>query len=302
MSSQSSTIKLGLRFSRLLRSDITNENLAAKRISYDKLAKFFPVAKSVKIRPEKAGGVKAEWIVTPQAKPDKIMLYMHGGGFVFNSTKLHRDLIARIAAASQVTALSLDYSLAPEHPFPKALEETMAAYRWLLREKKINPKHVVLAGDSAGGSLVLSALQTIRNEKLPNPACAVVIAPATDATLQHPQALANQKKDFFIKRTNLDFFIDAYFGQTPRDDPIASPLLGSLRGFPSLLVHASKNELMHNDSMRFVEKAKREGVKVEFYQGENLWHVWHLFARYLPEARQAIQNIGEFIADNLRYT
>lgn len=301
MSSQSVVIKLALRYSRLLRSDITNGNLAAKRVAYARLAKRFPVSKSVKIRPENAGDCKAEWLTTPQSRPDRVMLYLHGGGFVFDSTKLHRDMIARIAAAGKVSALSLNYSLAPEHPYPAALDETVAAYRWLLA-RGFSQKHIVLAGDSAGGSLVLSALHTIRKEKLPNPACAVVIAPAGDATLKHPAALENQKKDFLIKRSNLEFFINAYFGKTSRHDPIASPLLGSMRGFPPLLVHASKNELMYNDSARLVEKARQSGVKVTFYEGESLWHVWHIFARYLPEARAAIQNIGNFIGHNLSYT
>lgn len=291
---QSVVIKLGLRFSKILRTPTTTQNLAQKRAAYARLERYFPVDKSVVIKPTQAGGVAAEWITVPQSRPDKIMLFMHGGGFVFNSTRLHRDLISRIARVGRVRALSLDYSLSPEHPYPTAINETMAAYRWLLAQK-IDPQNIILAGDSAGGSLVLSALNRIRHEGLPNPACAVAIAPATDATLADPEAMANSERDFFIGAESLAFFIDSYFQQTPRDDPIASPLHAPLKGLPPLLLHASKNELMYSDSRRFAQKAKQAGVDVQFYQVQNLWHVWHLFARYLPEARAAIGNIGEFI-------
>lgn len=294
---QSLAIKGALRLAKILRTPITHDNLAQKRAAYARLVKYFPVSQSVVINPVNAGGVKAEWITTPASRPTKIMLFMHGGGFVFNSTKLHRDLIARIASAAKVTALSLDYSLAPEHPFPTALNEVVAAYKWLL-SRNVPAANITLVGDSAGGSLVLSTLHVLRDQGLPLPCCAVAIAPATDATRVDGDML-QPADDLFINPQTLRFFVDAYFQKTAHNYPHASPLHGSLKNFPPVLLHATTNELLYQDAIWFVSKAKQHGVNARLYQADGLWHVWHLYARYLPEARAAIRDIGRFINQHI---
>jgi len=295
---QSSAIKVALRLAKILRTPLTADNLAQKRAAYARLVKYFPVSQSVVINPVNADGVKAEWLTTTTSRPTKIMLFMHGGGFVFNSTKLHRDLIARIASSARVTALSIDYSLAPENPFPTALNEVVTAYKWLL-SRNVLAKDIALVGDSAGGSLVLSALHVLRDEGQPLPCCAVAIAPATDATRVDAGDVLQPTEDLFINPQTLTFFIDAYFKDTPHDHPHASPQHGSLKGFPPLLLHAAKNETLHTDAARFVAKAKQHGVDARLYQADGLWHVWHLYARYLPEARAAIRDIGHFINQHI---
>lgn len=292
-STRSRIVGSAFKFSSLLRGTITAENLEKKRKSYGRLEKRFRFPKDTKITPVKRNDFRAEWVETPKSRKHAVMLYLHGGGFVFNSTKLHRELIARIASAARFRAFSLDYSLAPEHPYPIAINEALAAYTWLL--EKFPPDRIVLAGDSAGGSVVLSLLHVIRNKKLPNPACAVVLSPATDAYNVDEAVLENANKDFFIKAENLKFFIDAYFQQIPRNHPIASPFFGSLKDFPPLLIHADRDELLNIGIKRFVEKANKEEIDVTFYEGIGLWHVWHLFARYVPEARDAIKQIGLYI-------
>lgn len=292
-STRSRVAKCLLKSYSLLRNTITAENLEKKRNSYNHLANKFRMPKDTKITPVKRNEFMAEWVETPCSRQNIVMLYMHGGGFVFDSTKLHRELIARIARAARVRALSLDYSLAPENPYPIAINEALAAYIWLLG--KFSPEGIVLAGDSAGGSMVLSLLHIIHNKKLPNPACAIAVSPATDAYNVDEAVLKSTDKDFFINAKNLKFFIDAYFQQTPRNHPIASPYFGSLKGFPPLLIHADRDELFNIGIKRFVEKAKKEKVDVTFYEEVGLWHVWHLFARYIPEARDAIEQIGLFI-------
>lgn len=288
--------KTFIKLSKLLRTAVNENNLHDKRLSFARLEKYFPLSKDVDISSVDNDGFKGEWITTPQSSPDKVVLYMHGGGFVFRSN-LFRDMISRIARAGKVKAFSLDYGLAPEHPFPTALNETIAAYKWLLKDYP--PTKIVLAGDSAGGSLVLSALHQIREEKLPMPACAVAIAPATDAALTGPSVITNRSKDFFITKDMLEYFINAYFKDTPKDHPIGSPLYGSPKGFPPLLFHIDESEIMYDDSARFVKKAHLEGINAELYVGKGLWHVWHVFARYVPEARIAIEHIGKFIQNNL---
>ncbi len=228
-----------------------------KRIAYTHLARRFPMPKGTKITLVSGNGFVGEWVDTLVSREDIIMLYVHGGGFVFNSTELHRELIARIASPAKVRALSLDYSLAPEHPFPAAINEALTAYKWLL--KKYSANKIVFVGDSAGGSVVLSLLSVVREKGLKNPACAVAISPATDAYKVKEGVLENKNKDFFIRPKNIEFFIDAYFQSTPRNHPIASPLYGSMKGFPPILIHADKDELMNIGIKKFRSKSKGRG-------------------------------------------
>ena len=288
------------RLSRFLPSEapINDTNLAAKRRGFDQKAKLLPMSAWATVTPQKIKGVRAEWVEAPESRLGRVMLYMHGGGFVLGGNHLHRDLISRIARAGKVRALSVDYSLAPEHPFPVAMNEVVTAYKWLLAHK-IKPEHIVLAGDSAGATLVLSSLLTIRDTKLPLPAAGIAIAPPTDATLKSCSKHSKRKIRFKIGGTSLPYFIDSYFQDTPRDDPVASPLHGNLKGLPPLLIQASDSELLYGDAVAFVNKARRQKVDVDFYVAHNMVHVWHLFGRFLPEARVAIDDIGKYIQEKL---
>jgi monoterpene epsilon-lactone hydrolase len=292
-SMRSKTLRYALNLSRLLSQPISSKNLQAKRASYAKLAVLFPVPRNVKITPLHAPGVKGEWLVAPGARPGKVLMYFHGGGFVFDSLKVHRELIARIAAAGNIRALSVGYSLAPEHPFPAAVNEALTAYKWLLQTTPASD--IVVGGDSAGGSIALSLLHLIRAEHLPFPKAVVAICPATDAANVAAEMDARRSNEFFDRRGNLDFFIDSYFQKTSRSHPVASPIHGDLAGFPPLLIHVDKDELMYKAAHRFVDKARAAGVDVTFYEVRGLWHTWHLFATYIPEARAAIDQIGKFI-------
>lgn len=278
----------------LLKFEINNDNIEQKRKRFKKLEKYFRVPRDVKIKPVETRDFKAEWITAPESRPNKILFYIHGGGFVFNSTKVHRSLVAGIARAAKLKALSLNYSLAPEYPFPKAVNETVAAYEWLLAQG-YEPNNIAIAGDSAGGTLVLSLLQRLKLDKRPFPACSIVMSPATDAMFRSKSMEANRNKDFYIKPENLEYFVDVYFGKTKHDDPVASPLYCDYNGLPPLLIHVDKDEVMHDDSSRLAEKARKAGVEVELYEAEGLFHVWHVFNRYMPEAKQAISDISRFI-------
>lgn len=293
---RSKAILLSLRTSKLLSTPITLENLSDKRDLVAKLAKFAIVSKTTQITPIKNKGFKGEWIVTPNSQTDKVLLYFHGGGFIFNFTHHHRDFISRVATAAKLKAFSLDYSLAPEYPYPAAVNEAMSAYKWLL--KTYEASNIVIMGDSAGGAMTLSLLQMIRRDKLPMPACAIAIAPPTDATLASYKKYS-KPNDYIIRDDNLDFFMDLYFKDTPRNDPIASPLFGDYKGLPPIMIHIDKDEVLYGDAVAIVKKAKAAGVSAELYEEKGLWHVWHIFARYVPEAQKAVDHIGEFI---LRHT
>jgi monoterpene epsilon-lactone hydrolase len=188
--------------------------------------------------------------------------------------------------------------LSPENPFPIPINEAIAAYKWLL--KSYNPANIALAGDSSGGSIVLSMLHIIQKEKLPNPACAIVMSPATDAHHIDEDAQSPQVRDHFIKHTNINFFVESYFQKTPRNHPVASPLYGPLRGFSPLFILADKNELMYGQSVRLAKKAKEQGVNVTLREAEGLWHLWPLFARHIPEAKASIHEIAQFVRQHTR--
>lgn len=284
---------MGIKYSKLLGKDITLDTLAQKRANYSRLHRLLPVSKSAKIQAFQGKGFKGEWIDAPNSQQHKVVLYFHGGGFVFGNPKVHRDMIYRIATGSGARAFSVDYSLSPENPFPIAIDEAIAAYRWLLQS--YNPKNIAVAGDSSGGSIVLSMLHVIQEQKLPNPACAITISPATDAHRIDQDAQSPHVRDYFIKHTNIRFFVESYFQKTPTNHPVASPLYGSLRNFPPLFIIVDKSELMYGQSVRLAEKAKKEGVDVTLQESEGLWHVWPLFARYIPEARATIQEITKFV-------
>lgn len=283
----------------LLNTEINSENLEGKRSEFKKVNKYFPKPRWAKVKEVHGIGFKGEWIITPESRKTKILLYVHGGGFVFDLTVLYRDLIARLARAGKVTVFALNYSLAPEHPFPAALHEAAASYRWLL-EEGYRPQDIILAGDSAGGTLVLSLLQHLKVNKLPLPAGAVVMSPPTDAKVEGKTVVTNRDKDVYILPETLKYFTDMYSGETRRDHPIGSPLYGDWNGMPPLLIHIDKNEILYDDSVRLADKAKKAGVDVHLQASEGLFHVWHIFARYMPEARKSIKQIGLFIQQRLK--
>ncbi len=289
---RSKAILLALRTSKLFSTPITLDNLKSKREGVAKLAKFAVVNKDVSIKPYKTKDFKGEWIQVPESRDDKVLLYFHGGGFIFNFTPHHRDYISRLARTSRFKAFSLDYSLAPENPYPVAPNEAMSAYKWLLESYK--PQDIVIMGDSAGGAMTLSLLQMIKRDKLPMPACAIAIAPPTDATLESYNKYS-KPNDYIIKDDNLDFFMDLYFKDTPRNDPIASPLFGDYKDLPPIMIHIDKSEVLYGDAVALVKKAKSAGIEAELYEEQGLWHVWHIFARFVPEGQKAIDNIARFI-------
>ncbi len=280
-----------------MRTTVDETNYQKKRQSLDKLERYFKPPKTTHLEFVTKADFKGEWLRGKHTSDKRVVLYIHGGGFVFYP-KLYRNMIARIGEASRAVVFSLDYSLAPEHPFPKALHEAAAAYDWLLRTYQ--PEQIAIGGDSAGGNMVLALLLHLRDTGRPQPACAVALSPATDATFSGPSFTANIGKDFFIKRESLEYFVRAYFADTARDDPLASPYHGDLHSLPPLLMHIDKDEIMYDDTQRFAAKARASDTQVTVYETKGMWHVFHLYARFVPEAREAIQNIGDFIGDHTR--
>jgi len=269
-----------------------NASIERRRAAMEKVSER--VAPDVKCEPVNAGGVSAEWIAAPGAQSDRVILYLHGGGYVTGSIKTHRAMVARIARASKGRALLIDYRLAPENLFPAAVDDATAAYRSLLAQGYA-PGKIVIAGDSAGGGLALAALAALRDAHDPMPAAAVAISPWTDLEGTGDSVKTKAAKDPMVQGSDLVPMAKMYFGTHDPKNPLLSPLHADYRGFPPLLIQVGEAEILLDDSTRVAERAKAAGVKVELEVWDDMVHVWHVFAKLLPEGQQAIDKIGTFV-------
>jgi monoterpene epsilon-lactone hydrolase len=264
------------------------------RKGFDTLAAIFPAAPDVDSERVDAGGVPAEWIDVPGANPGCVLLYLHGGGYAIGSVNTHRDLTSRIARAAGVRALSVEYRLAPEHPHPAAVEDSTAAYRWLLGQG-IEPDRVVIAGDSAGGGLTLATLVALRDAGDRLPAAGVCLSPWVDLEGIGESMTTLAEIDPLLDRDGLEWMAKLYLGGLDPRTPLAAPLYADLAGLPPLLIQVGKAEGLLDDARRVAERALASGVDVTLEAWDDMIHVWHIFASVLPEAREAIERIGGFI-------
>ena len=286
------------RIVRLLESIKEAENsltVEGHRSKLDKLAAMVILEKDVKIESVDAGGVGGEWISTPESNENHILLYLHGGGYVAGSPKSHHGLASRISRAGKIKVLAINYRIAPEDPFPAALEDSVTAYSWLSNTQKIESKNILIGGDSAGGGLTLATLLKLKEMNLPLPVAAVCISPWVDLALTGDSNKNNADIDPFLTPELCIKASKWYYGDNDPKNPLISPLYGDLRGLPPILIHVGTRELVTDDSIRFAEKAKSSGVDLTLEVFEGMIHVFHAFALVIPEAREAIEKIGKFI-------
>jgi phosphinothricin tripeptide acetyl hydrolase len=267
---------------------------AERRAQYERAEKVFPTPPDVKVERVSAPAAPAEWLRPPSAAPGRVVLYLHGGGYVIGSPRSHRHLAAAIAGAAGASALLLDYRLAPEHPFPAAVEDATAAYRWLL-DQAIAPEHIVIAGDSAGGGLTVATLLALREARVPLPAGGVCISPWVDLTCSGASYATKAAADPIVRRAGVEEMARAYLGATPPRTPLASPLFADLRGLPPLLIHVGSDEVLLDDAVRLAERAKAGGVDATLEIYDRMIHVWHWFLPMLDEAQTAVEAIGRFV-------
>ncbi|MEX2704637.1 MAG: alpha/beta hydrolase [Candidatus Freyrarchaeum guaymaensis] len=233
------------------------------RIGLEQLASLTKPPDDVKCEPVNVRGVPAEWITTPGAKDQYAILYLHGGGYIAGSIKTHRDLVSRISRASKARALIIDYRLAPEHPFPAAVEDATAAYRWLVSAGGIDPSNLIVAGDSAGGGLTIASLVKLRDEGDALPAGAVCLSPWTDLACTGETLRSKAEVDPFITPEGVEFMAGVYLGDVDPKNPLASPLYAGLKGLPPMLIQVGTSEILLDDSLRLADRAKAAGVNVE---------------------------------------
>lgn len=268
-------------------------DIAARRQAMEMFAT--PPAADVKVEPLTLAGIPAEWVTAPNAD-DHVVLYLHGGGYVLGSCATHRDLAARVSRAAGARVLLLDYRLAPEHPFPAAVNDATAAYRWLL-DQGIAPEKLAVAGDSAGGGLAAATLLALRDADVALPSSAVLISPWVDLAATGNSLRTRADRDPMIDPQGLDEMVRAYLGDTDPKHPYASPLYDDLAGLPPLLVQVGTEEVLFDDGARIAARACEAGVHVTFEPWDEMIHVWHIFAPMLPEGQAAIDRLGAFIRE-----
>jgi coniferyl-aldehyde dehydrogenase len=290
-------VNTGLRLAvkRLWDKDVSVEQLRVKAATGD--AWLMRHGSRTPALPVTAHGVACEWVGEEAAARRGVMLFLHGGAFCLHLPNGYRLLAHRLAEATGMRVLVPDYRLAPEHPFPAGLDDCFAAYRWLL-DQGFPAERLAIAGDSAGGNLCLSVLMRARDHGLPLPACAALISPITDFTGSGPSVQANEASDVLFSRPALQLVQTAYLGGAAADDPAASPLFGDWVGLPPLLFHASGSEMLLDDSLRAVDRARASGVQAEAKVWPDLPHVFQLID-LLPEARESLAEIGRFIGERM---
>lgn len=279
--------------------DTDKMTMEERRAYFNSLDQQFPTPEYVRIEPVVANGIRAEWVKAPGASDDRVILYLHGGGYVVGSPTSHRHLVAELGRATHSAALSIDYRLAPENPFPCAVTDAVSAYRGLI-DSGVAPERVVIAGDSAGGGLTVATLVSLREQSVALPAAGVCISPWTDLTMTAESYATKAASDPMINRDQLSMMASAYLGGADARQPLASPLFADLRGLPPLLVQVGSDEVLLDDSLLLAERASEAGVATTLEVWDEMIHVWHFFHPMLKEGRDAIEHAAQFVRENTR--
>jgi acetyl esterase/lipase len=264
------------------------------RLSYEKLVESLSWPEDVKTERVGAGNAPAEWIVAPEAQDGRVVLYLHGGGYVMGNMRTHRVMLAYLSRAARARVLGLDYRLAPEFEFPAQVHDSIAAYQWLL-SNGADPKKIVISGDSAGGGLMLATLVALRYLGEPMPAAGVGLSVWVDMEATGETFTTNAEVDPLVQRDLVLGIAGMYLGGKDPRAPLASPIHADLTGLPPLLLQVGSIETLLDDSNEMARRARAAGVEVEVEVWDDMPHVFQGFTPILPEAQQAIAKIGEFV-------
>jgi monoterpene epsilon-lactone hydrolase len=266
-----------------------------QRARFEALGSMFPVPEGTEVEPAAVGGVKGDWVRARRARRDAVVLYLHGGG---GSPKSHRSLLAQLSIDTGLSVWAPDYRLAPEHPFPAAVDDALATYKGLI-DSGIAAANISIAGDSAGGGLTLATLVAARDKGLPMPACAVCISPWTDLTVSGESHKTRASRDPIVRQPGIGNMAKAYAGAADLKTPLVSPLFADLKGLPPLLIQVGTEETLYDDTTRLIARAEEAGVEVSAERWGGMIHVWHIFHAMLSEGRDAIARIGSFVKEHV---
>lgn len=261
--------------------------------------KFSKLPKNCKVEKIQIEGIYAEWILNNQTKEDKVILYLHGGGYGYCSAVTHRSLAARIMIESSVKVLLPEYRLAPEYPFPAAIEDTLTIYRWLIKQG-YESSNIIFAGDSAGGGLSVSATLALRDLSESLPAALVCLSPWVDLTSSGESYRENREKDPYLVEELVRKTAQAYAVDESLDNRLISPVFADFSGFPPMFIQVGSIEILLSDAELLANKARQAGVEVHLNVWEGMWHVWQI-SNKLPEAKKAVKEIGNFVRQFSHY-
>lgn len=265
----------------------------------DDVGRKSKLPKQIKTEKINVGGMPAESLCTPDARDGQTILYLHGGGYSVGSCDSYRQLVSYIALAAKMRLILIEYRLAPEFPFPAALDDAITAYQWLIDSGAL-PKNIALAGDSAGGGLALATAVSLRDKKIALPRAIVCLSPWTDLGHTGESSITGSSRELILIPKMLKAYAADYVGNNSLEDPRISPLYADLSGLPPLLIQVGSREILLSDSTNLAERARNAGVDVTLEVWDSMWHVWQAFIDYIPESKQAINGIGEFLRKHLK--
>lgn len=279
---------------------VAKQRVEESRAGFEQFAAMFQVAKDVKIDNVDVNGVSAVWISTPEAVEENVVLYFHGGGYVFGSINTHKEFMSRISRVSNSRVLLIDYRRAPENPFPAALEDAITAYKWLIDSEGIKPENLIIGGESAGGGLTLATLLKLRDTGIPLPAAALVLSPWADLDMTGETIRTKARVDPLANPSDLFFLASLYVGEDDPKNPYISPLYGDLKGLSPMIIQVGSSEILLSDAERIAERAKAADVDVILDIWEDMIHMFQMFALWSPEGQKATEKLGKYIQKHLR--
>jgi acetyl esterase/lipase len=284
------------RLEAMLRARPASLSIDQRRAAADALGDLFPLAVDVRVEHVAALGVPAEWTSTPGADTDGVILYLHGGGYVWGSLKSHRHLVSEVGRAAMMKTLALDYKRAPEFPFPHALDDAISGYRFLL-ETGFKPRQIAVAGDSAGAGLAVALLVQLKEMGLQQPAGALLLSPWADMTATADSYSRNAKRDPVLNREILQFLAEQCLGNRPRETPLASPVFADLSGIAPLTIFVGATEALLDDAIALTRAAGLADVSVRLEIWPKMFHVWSNYHQVLAQGRQAVARAGRLLRE-----
>lgn len=276
--------------------DVANVPVETARKHLETVAKTLLVrAVGVHVEQSQISGIDVDWHKPKGAREDKVLFYLHGGAYVLGSRRTHRQLVSHMARAAGITAVIPEYRLAPEHPFPAAIDDAVAVYRGLL-ESGFKPENIVISGDSAGGGLSVASLLALRHAGDPLPAAAVLLSPFLDVTASGESATTRADQDPWFDVSDMAVVASYYCpDESQWRNPLVSPVFANVSGLPPMLIQVGDDEILLDDSTRLAQKLEAAGIDVEIEVWPDMWHVFQMFVGKMPESRRAIEKIGAYI-------
>lgn len=284
------------RLEAMLRARPTSLSNEQRRAAYEAQGDRFPLAGDVGVEEVDAYGVSAEWTSTPDASSDKVILYLHGGGYAWGSLKSHRHLVSEVGRAAAMRTLALDYRLAPEFPFPHALDDAVSGYRFLA-DSGFGASQVAVVGDSAGAGLAAALLVRLKELGMQQPACALLFSPWVDMRATSESYSVNAKRDPVLSRDVMQFLAEQYLGERPRATPLASPVFADLSGIAPLIIFVGATECLLDDAIALTRAAGLADVSVHLEVWPAMFHIWPTYHQLLAEGRRGVARAGRLLRE-----